>query len=304
MQVKSCKRRLFVVIALVATSLVLGLQTARATLEARALGWAEAVLDVPERWLSAEPRDVVFNGAVVRIATGRSALALPALLDRLQASCGSRAAIPSQAGLREGVLRIEGASRGLVACFDLGTERPSAEALLARLARACETGDLAQIGPLRVVRAEARRDGTFFVLAASMGALPLAQLFPQVGDAPGSDLPHVGRPLRARRLLTVWQQEGEPTLRAYESADALVPAWDGFRDVLRARGVAALGAAVGDATSRAGLFERDGNTLLISAHARGARTLFVVSSLDGGPAANEGANSRNRRVDPAIRGPR
>lgn len=267
-------------------------RVARAELSERALAATESVLNLPGVWLSAAPRELWLNGARVRIATGTSELALPALLDRLEGSCRARSRIvggPARAwlgdqvpALLDGVLRAESGRGGLVACFELGPEPIGVRGLLHRLGRLASSLDLTELGGLRVVRVAPRAEGAFFVAAWSEGALPLARMFPARGDAPGFDSALHDRPEDARRTLSVLQQGGEPLVTFYETR---VPrAFARYVERLHARGFARLDDG-SDATSA--LLQAHGETLLVvGGQENDARAQLALIALAGGFARN------------------
>jgi hypothetical protein len=284
--------RVLLVSALALGSTWFAYRSVRAELGQRALDWSKLVLDLPASWVSVSPRTVVLNGARVRITTGHSELSLGALLDRLQASCRARSSIQDEqlaigvvgtlSGLLSGVLRIERERDGVVACLALGDEPLDYKGVLARLRRFGQTTDLASVGAVHMARVEARDDGSFFVVASSEGALPLDQLFPSAGDAPGLDVPNLGRPQAARRILSVWQENGEPMLSIYESARPLGTSFDGYVARIERMGAELLAASPMSEQSRAALFMHGGHSYLIAGTRRAGLSLIAVSASDRG----------------------
>jgi hypothetical protein len=287
-------RRAVVVLGALACCSALAVASARAELERRALASTRAVLDLPAQWLQGPPRVLALNGAHFVVSTGRSDLALPALLDHAQANCrassGGLAARLSGAGaarsgpssgLRDGVLRAEDEREGVVACLGLGAAPLSGDELVARLERFSRRLDLAELGGVTMVRVEARQHGSFFVVAASQGALPLGLMFPSRGDAPGFDPSELPRPPATRRLLSAHQADREPALFVYESGCAPDELWDDYLRTLSARGWSLADPAAGMAAPRhAALVLRGGRSAVVVVEPRkhGARLALLTST--------------------------
>lgn len=95
--------------------------------------------------------------------------------------------------------------------------------LATRAARFAESGDLTDIGPVRYLYASRREGHTFALLLTSEDRLPLFEMFPGAGDAPGEDVIPGARPPGSRRVFSV-EAHGY-AMSTYESplplADAL-----------------------------------------------------------------------------------
>jgi hypothetical protein len=272
-----------------AASVLFALGSARAELTQRALTVGRLALDFPEEWLTAAPRTLWINGAQVRIVTGRSELPLHALLARLEASCRARSRLlgaPWRAKLGEagipawldGVLRVESEHEGVVGCLDPGDRPLGAWGLLEKLERFAAKLDLDALGAVRLVRVEAREQGSFFVAALSEGPLALTTMFPESGDAPGVDLASAGRPRGSRRLFTALQQGGEPTLTVYEVQEELAVVLPAFEQQLERRGFVRLARVDGE-DGCSSLFGAHGQQLLVSASRHFDTTTLAISSL-------------------------
>jgi hypothetical protein len=282
-------RRLFLVLLALGVSGLWAARTAQAALSQQALDWSARLLDLPAEWQTMEPRELLLNGARFGIVSGQSELPLPRLLDRLQASCRERSRLDvaplaprrDLPSLADGVLRVDNEHAGMVACLELGSEALAPSELLARLQTLQQTGDLASLGAIRLVRVEARGQGSFFVAVASDGPLPLPLLFPSRGDAPGVDPAGAPRPYAARRLLSVWQLGQEPSIHVYETSEGLEQAFRAYSARLHAQRFVPLTDTQEAADTRAALFKREGHLLLVTATRLDAgHTALVLSPLD------------------------
>jgi hypothetical protein len=194
------------------------------------------------------------NGQRFTMTSATSDESVKTVVDRFSASC-----MKSTAGLAEqlrdleangvklpamlstesvGVLRMEkNENEVTAACF----ARPGSggyQDLLARLGHVVDSGDLAELGQLRyvLVRRHGTSDVTHVLAITALGQLPLASMFPDDGDAPGSDLLNTVRPAHARRVISA-QLEGtthETTL--YEATGTPEDALGSYDSPLRARG--------------------------------------------------------------------
>jgi hypothetical protein len=295
-------RRAALVLVFVVCSVWLALHTARAALTTQVLDWSVHLLDLPAAWQTGVPRELALNGARMGIVSGHSELPLRALLDRLQTSCRARSrlldprlpSIPAQLpGLLDGVLRLESERAGVVACLELGSEPLGVTELTRRLEQLAQDGDLNRLGPVRMARVEARAQGSFFIVAASDGALPLPLMFPETGDAPGLDLPFVPRPPDARRVLSVWQLGRAPRINVYETSRALADVWPAYLRSLSSLGFSTLSDSH-DGGMRAALLDRQGQSLLVVGSAQHGGASLVLSGLDGSGDRTQPARAAGR----------
>jgi hypothetical protein len=182
------------------------------------------------------------------------------------------------------VLRAESAREGVVACLDLGTPELTLDELAARLQRFAQELDLAELGGVRLVRVRALAYGSFFVLAESQGAFPLARMFPAVGDAPGSDFASLPRPPHSRRLLSAWQPETEPGIALYEAREAADELWATYLGQLRERGwTPSSPESAQSAREHAALLSRQGHSALVAVTRQGGASQLLVMPMDAGP---------------------
>lgn len=99
-----------------------------------------------------------------------------------------------------GVLRSERDGEGQLACFARTRERAGLEKLAQDVRAFVQDGDFARLGDLRYVTARRQQNGQTHVLVVwSEGPLRLGALFPEHGDAPGSDMQDVPRPPGSKR---------------------------------------------------------------------------------------------------------
>lgn len=208
---------------------VVGYRRVRGQLGESLLGAGAQMAMVDDVERQDAPRRLLLNGQEVHFSTGVSSLGVDALLDRFEARCeqldaglmeelqDSLARRPdpareASAAQADGpVLRDENGGQGYVACVELGRERVPLASLLERVQRFEQSHDLHDLGDLRYLYAEPMADGerTHFVTVWTEGSLRFDAVFPEEGDAQGSDLRHVPRPPGSRR-----------TLSAFETGDA------------------------------------------------------------------------------------
>lgn len=176
-----------------------------------------------EARLHSAPRRLFVNGLELRLVTASFDEELGAVLDRFQGACRR------SGGLRLGdakaelahldtSLRRESDSEGVLACLDTGGPL-ALNQVIARLEGFLETGDLGDVGSLRVVRAQRGRGRTTVLALWTEGSAPLSRLFPSRGDAPGRDPLDFPRPPGTRRVLSAFEA-GEPyALTVYREED-------------------------------------------------------------------------------------
>jgi hypothetical protein len=228
---------------------------------------------------------VVVNGLSLRLASGTlpddpsSAVARFAAICRLENARFARevegiwgrssARVQSAAQLFDGTLRADRDGRGAVACLSgvtLGT-------ITRRIERFLSTGDVAEVGALRLVSLERTGAGTHCVALWSDGSLPVLGSFPAHGDAPGSDLDGVPRPSHGERRLSA-HAIGAPVQMAVYAAPE--PDARRYQDVLRAAGF-----RVEEVAGRPGtiLARRGGRSVVVALEAGDPAVLVTVVSL-------------------------
>jgi hypothetical protein len=268
---------------------------ARAQVEQTLLERTRALFELVPSWERTPPRALFLNGARIIVATGTSEQPLKVMLDHFQERCRresgglSKAAQqlvrPRRGGLPsliDGVLRIEEERQGLVACLGLGERELTHEELRERIERFADAGDLSVFGGVRVVRLEALEERTFFVATWSEGALPLATMFPERGDSPGSDPAHIPRPAGSRRLLSAWQEDAPSSIHLYLTNRPSDEAFAAFVQALEQHGFTNQ-----DSSSMAGgtlmqgtLFARGTQSIAVHAQLLGAETVLSVLNME------------------------
>jgi hypothetical protein len=119
---------------------------------------------------------------------------------------------------RLGVLRGESADEGHLACLAQPRGTSGLMAFLERAGDFVASGDLSRLGDVRYVAARKLDSGKTHVIAVwSEGELRIGSLFPESGDAPGTDLPDVPRPPEATRQLCAMAAGRSFGLRLYDS---------------------------------------------------------------------------------------
>ena len=244
-----------------------------------------------------EPSELLLNGASFFFSTGNADQSVTEVLDHFHTVCrkhgpkvrqmwrASKLPASLARGAEgqpwDGVVRLETERRGVVACLDTGGEGLSSHALLERIQRFLDTGDVSSVGDIRyamVQRSEGER--TAFVTSWTDGPVNVHEMFPKEGDAPGSDLPGLARPDGARRVLSGFHRGGEDLLALYTAPKSVDELHDFYLEMLRERGFAIhagadtggrgfIIAGQGNVTVSVGLFEADGQGMAIASHQRG-----------------------------------
>lgn len=165
------------------------------------------------------------NGQRVFVASRQTELSVREVLDRFDRSCASGssegkgrpsaraefdATLERKALLetvvhhpgRLGVVRHETDEEGQLACLAAPDGRRGLSAVLQAVQEFTESGDLSRLGQMRYVTARKLGNGKTHVIAIwSEGKFLLDSLFPETGDAAGSDMDGVPRPPEAAREL-------------------------------------------------------------------------------------------------------
>ncbi len=108
---------------------------------------------------------------------------------------------------------------GQVACVARKNSGGGLQGLMDRVMAFTDSGDLGELGDARYV--VARRDekaGNTLILAMwTEGSFNIPAMFPETGDAPGSDSRHLPRPPASRRVLTAEITDHPYALRMYDT---------------------------------------------------------------------------------------
>jgi hypothetical protein len=281
-------RASLVVAFLVCAALGLGLRNARAAFGERLLGFGTELTRWDAFRFDSPPRQVSVNGVELELVASSTALSVAHALDRLEGACTARGGIEgadqvsklllepraSAGGWLEPRIRRESDSEGIIACLDTGGPM-SIQELTSRLQAFARTGDLNAVGALRYALAQRHGDRTSVLFIWTEGAVPLLQMFPKTGDAPGLDPKAVPRPDDSARLLSGAEHGAPYSFTAYRthaaSPEALL-AW--YRNRLPASGF-----VVSDGPSGA-LWARQGErTLLIRAARARAGVVSAVAEM-------------------------
>lgn len=192
------------------------------------------------------------NGQRFTLTTLTSEASVADVLERFSRSCARQSGglleelrelgdrgitLPPEAASSLGVLRLsrseDDASAGCFARAGSG----GAKDVLERAQRALRSGDLAELGQLRYVFAQRRRSGITHVLTlTALDRIPIATMFPEQGDAPGTDLFDGVRPPGARRVLSARVEGSKQQIALYESHGDPEEGLDGCAEALRAHG--------------------------------------------------------------------
>jgi hypothetical protein len=231
------------------------------------------------------------NGEEVRITNATTTMAPKNVLDRFQKSCEEhadgmatefaslRSALMTpprtEGGPGVGLLREDQNEEGVVVCFATGGDT-NAASVYGRVAEFAKSGDLAKIGHVRYVMAKKGSGGGAHVVALwTEGSLDVKKMFPDDGDAPGTDVPNVMRPPSARRVLTAYAEGTPYAIRTYESSmkgDAILAAYD---SVMPKTGWLTYPDAVREVPF-ARTYSKDGLDVTITVKDDGERTLVSV----------------------------
>lgn len=236
------------------------------------------------------------NGTRVSITSVSSDDGVVAILDRFTRMCARNsggmheelhtmiargAQIPEHVADRFGVFRAQdGERQGTAACFARDADG-GMSALLDRISKLVETGDLAALGQLRYVFAHRRAgsNSTHVLTLISHESLPIEKIFPASGDVSGADLVPDVRPEHARRLVSA-ELEGT-TQRAvfYETHVNAGRALQSYDEALPARGYQRgdLSPVVDHMPAPTRVYIKPDETLLIIAQDRAEQTSQVFA---------------------------
>jgi hypothetical protein len=120
---------------------------------------------------------------------------------------------------RLSILRGENAEEGQIACLAQPAGARGLSALLERAQEFVASGDLSRVGDVRYVAARKLASGKTHVIAVwSEGELRIGSLFPEAGDAAGTDMADVPRPPDSTRPLCAMAPGRSFGLRLYDSS--------------------------------------------------------------------------------------
>lgn len=236
------------------------LPQARASAEEAAKRSGIMLLEQLGPTLIGEPQVATINGQRMSLASKSTPLGVEQVLGRFQRYCQDNSgglaqelnAIPAAAaalqklpeGLRDPSTWLSSrqtqsdGKAGQVACVARQDNGGGLQGLKDRIMAFVESGDVAAIGDARYV--VARRDevaGNTLVLAMwTEGSFNIPAMFPESGDAPGSDSRHVPRPPASRRVLSAEISDHPYALRMYDSPQTHAEVLTFYDQQLSARG--------------------------------------------------------------------
>jgi len=232
------------------------------------------------------------NGELVMISNASTDATPTQVLDRFQAECLQHAdgmsdeflhlrdvikstAVPNPKGFPGiGLLRKSDENGGVVVCFAQGKETGSAE-VYKRLAEFAKTGDLASIGSVRYVVAKKGNAGTHVVALWTEGRFDLKQMFPDKGDAPGTDPKDAMRPEASRRVLQAYAEGAPYGIRVYESTATPEKVLANYDSTMSSLGWSAHPDVI-KASPKTRAFSRNDVDLLVTAEKDGERTMVSI----------------------------
>ncbi|HMJ15380.1 MAG TPA: hypothetical protein VK524_28385 [Polyangiaceae bacterium] len=275
-------------------SVVLLLGSARAQVEKRTRDMGQKLLAQLGPLVLEEPSTVTVNGQQMFMASTLTPLPADQVLARFEAHCQENSGgleqafgkLPSHFRGKEIPDQMRDPARWLThrsgtAQGDLGeitcfTRRDSSSAagFMDRWMRFAETGDVSEFGNMRYVVARRVTPKTTQVLAIwTEGSFKVPDMFPEHGDAPGSDSRNAPRPPESVRLLSA-EFRGQPySARIYESRRAPAAVLAFYDGQMRERNFIAepvwkehaSDRRVTDAPSYARAFTKAGATIIVSA---------------------------------------
>ena len=271
-------------LVVLAAGLLLAVQRVRAYGERQLLSLGDHMMRYAESENQTTPVELKINGASVFMSNGAVDADVFTVLDHFQAACARKngkmgeqwTEIAAQRGrtlsehtaMMEGVFRVDGEGRGIVACFETGDERLEPSDFIDRVHGFLSSGDLSEVGNMRYVRVTQGKERSVFVAFWTEGPLPLWQMFPESGDAPGVDPEGIDRPQHSRRLLSSEQVGRDVLVSMYSAPKQSQSELEAFyREQLKARGYT--------------LGDRSGSNLLI-AHDDGHMVTVALASDDAG----------------------
>jgi hypothetical protein len=259
------------------------------------------------------PTLVRLNGQDMIISSMTTPAPVSDVLDRFAADCDAKsgglardiAALPERAksvlpasyAAHFGVLRAMSADgEGASACL----AQPGESGLRAFADHArtfLATGDASGFGRLQYVFARKTAHGSHVVLVWSTGPIRPLAMFPDEGDAPGSDGPDGVRPPSAVRLVSAVVSDAPYSLSVYQSAKSSPDILSHYDETMAAHGwraqaiYAQPGASAPSSTSGPSrAYTKDGAATVLYTEAQGPRTLvaFIEMGTHGVATATSG----------------
>lgn len=191
------------------------------------------------------PQALQINGQTLFLGVTQSPYSVRETLDQFEESCASKAdpreqfpmipgwdptpdelrKMPSdlqkvlnQDPTRFGTIRHESEEQGQISCLAQPKHHRGFMAVMEAAKEFLESGDLSRLGDMRYATARKLDNGETQVIAIwSEGKFPIYSLFPEEGDAPGSDMPNVPRPPGGTRRFSAAAEGQSFGMRIYSS---------------------------------------------------------------------------------------
>ncbi|MET0793503.1 MAG: hypothetical protein ABW061_18420 [Polyangiaceae bacterium] len=248
-----------------------------------------------------EPQAVSVNGQLLLLAAKETELSVKAVLDQFDAHCeahsgGLRAEFEKIPGFEQRKLALPEAMRdpgriGIIRSDAGHTSDAETEAhlvciaqprdggglvgLLKRVNEFMATGDASRIGDMRYVAARKQANGKTQVIAIwTEGKFNIEAMFPDQGDAPGTDAPDFPRPPNAVRSFSAFVPDHPYAVRFYDSTEPQARVLSFYDQELTKAGW----------TTRPSSMTEDGPELHgagVRAYTRGGRAVAVSAQQDG-----------------------
>lgn len=238
-------------------------QAARAQVSDELVGFGEHLMAYAHARRQDAPRDVFLNGQSFRLSSGTTARTADEVLDHFEARCGEidgslpdvfeALELPASQVSPAPTLRVGDGMRGYVACLEMGPQEVTLGDFFQRVGAYRNSGDLSELGDFRYVFADEMGEGdersTHFVTVWTVGSLNLGAMFPEEGDAPGTDAADVDRPPTSRRVLSGYERGQSQRLTVYETRRDEYQLEQFYRGMLEQRGWELLELDPGQASS-------------------------------------------------------
>jgi hypothetical protein len=241
------------------------------------------------------PQLLEINGQRLMLGSKQSALSVREVLDRFEASCdsasrdaGSLSLFPDSSEVAREDASMPGPLRtflqhgprkfstwrsdleteGQASCLAIAAGAHGVRGFVERTSAFLESGDLAELGELRYLTARKLENGKTHVIAVwSEGSFRIGAMFPESGDAPGSDMPDVPRPPSAQRVLTAAASGHDYGMRIYASKEPASAIASFYERELRQRGFEPVELSLENGALRENVF--------VHAFTRGERAVIV-----------------------------
>jgi hypothetical protein len=241
---------------------------------------------------------VELNGQPFRISTTVAPELASVVLDRFAEACrnhpselarmssgaagSTRLAAARDASGHEPLVRLDGKGDGVLGCLVDSAQSGVRSSLPEAMRSFLSSRDAGVFGDFLVVYAKDQGKGKSHVVAVwTRGSFKVLDLFPERGDAPGSDSVLAGRPRDARRILS-GAASGEPYgVRIYESSKAPAELLASFESDMLTRGWSQLSRADARTSSRT-LMHDSGVLAILSTSMSGGKSALALMEMGNG----------------------